>query len=175
MKYQNTKSIANNKAVVGREIFPMVAPEMSRVSLLENSDRQEVLEFLKIRPVHTFVMTSFIKDNGLKNADNRGKFYNYRNPAGRLEGVALVGHTTLVEARSENSLTAFALIARQSETPIHFMMSDGVMIETFWKHYTGDNRAPRLICSELLFELNFPVLPKPVLKTPTRAKLYLFN
>ncbi len=156
MKNQNMKSIAPNKTIVNREIFPVIAPEMSRLSLLENSDRQEVLEFFKIRPVHTVVMTSFIQDNGLKNADNRGKFYGYRNAAGKLEGVALIGHTTLVESRSEDSLKAFALVARTSEIPIHLMMSDGKTIERFWLHYTGDNRPARMVCTELLFELNFP-------------------
>lgn len=156
MKQQKLNSVQSGKAIVGREIFPQVAPETSRLSLLGESDRQEVLGFLNLRPVHTVVMTSFIQDNGLESADNRGKFYGYRNQHGMLEGVALIGHTTLVEARSEDSLKAFSIIARQSETPIHLMMSDGSTIESFWKHYTGDNRQPRLVCSELLFELSFP-------------------
>jgi len=158
MKHPNNESIPYNKAVAGWEIFSKAVFEMSHLRLLKNSDEQEVFAFLKIRPVHTVVMTSLIQDNGLENADNRGKFYGYRNSTGRLEGVALIGHTTLVEARSEDSLMAFALIARQSETPIHFMMSDGATIETFWKYYAGGNRSPRLICSELLFELQFPFL-----------------
>ena len=158
MKNINNESTAYNKAVAGWEIFSKAVSEMSHLRLLKNSDECEVFEFLKIRPVHTVVMTSLIQDNGLENADNRGKFYGYRNASGMLKGVALIGHTTLVEARSEDSLMAFALIARQSETPIHFMMSDGATIETFWKNYAGDNRVPRLVCSELLFELNFPFL-----------------
>ncbi len=109
-----------------------------------------------MRPVYTVVMTSFTQDNGIENANNRGKFYGYRNAQGTLEGVALIGHTTLVESRSDDSLMAFALIARQSETPIHFMMSDGKTIERFWQYFAGDNRQPRLVCPELLFELNFP-------------------
>ena len=156
MKHLNTKAIVEDTASIGWEIFPTLAPEMSRLCLLENADEQEVLEFLKVRPVHTVMMMSFVHDNGMVNADNRGKFYGYRNKRGTLEGVALIGHSTLVEARSDESLTAFAHIARQSETSIHFMMSDGKTIETFWQRYTGDNRQPRLVCSELLFELNFP-------------------
>jgi GNAT superfamily N-acetyltransferase len=132
-------------------------PELKRLHLLTEADKQEVLSFLKIRPVHTVVMTSFIQDNGLEGTDNRGKFYGYRSAKGMLEGVALIGHTTLVESRSEDSLAAFALVARESETPIHFMMSDGKTIETFWRYFTGDNRKPRLVCTELLFELNFPL------------------
>jgi len=130
----------------------------NRLQRLGEANEQEVLAFLKIRPVHTVIMTSFIQDNGMENADNRGTFYGYRNVQGMLEGIALIGHTTLVEARSEDSLRAFALIARQSETPIHFMMSDGKTIETFWQEFTGDGRQPRLVCSELLFELNFPFM-----------------
>lgn len=156
MKNLNIESIAHNKAIADWKLFPALAPEMSRLCLLDDADKQEVLEFLKIRPVHTVVMTSFIRDNGLASADNRGKFYGYRSSQGKLEGVALIGHTTLVEARSDESLTAFARIARESETPIHFMMSDGKTIETFWQRYAGDNRQPRRVCSELLFELNFP-------------------
>jgi GNAT superfamily N-acetyltransferase len=157
MKHLNIKSITDEKAVANWKFFPVLAPEMSCLHLLDNADRQEVLEFLNVRPVHTVVMMSFIQDNGLANADNRGKFYGYRSSQGNLEGVALIGHTTLVESRSDESLTAFAHIARGSETPIHFMMSDGKTIETFWQHYAGDNRQPRLVCSELLFELNFPL------------------
>ena len=155
MNYLNTTQITQNN-IVGRDIFPTLAPDMSRLQTLADADRAEVLEFLKLRPVHTVVMSSFIQDNGLENADNRGIFYGYRSTKGNLEGVALIGHTTLIEARSENSLEAFAVTARQSATPIHIMMSDGKTIETFWRHFTGDNRPARKVCTELLFELNFP-------------------
>ncbi len=156
MNYRNAKYVAHRKAVANREIFPQIAPEMSRLRLLGNSNEQEVLEFLNVRPVHTVAMASFIRDNGMEGADNRGKFYGYRNACGTLEAVALIGHTTLIEARSEDSLTALAHAARGSETPIHFMMSDGQAIETFWNYYASGNRAPRLVCLELLFELTFP-------------------
>lgn len=156
MNRQNVKSIARQNHAAGREIFPQIAPEMSRLRLLGDANEQEVLEFLNIRPVHTVAMASFIRDNGMESAENRGKFYGYRNAWGTLEAVALIGHTTLVEARSKDSLAALALAARESETPIHFMMSDGQTIETFWNLYAGGNRAPRLVCPELLFELTFP-------------------
>ncbi len=156
----NIQTAQINAADIGvsRKALLKVAPEMNRLQTLSETNKQEVLAFLKLRPVHTVVMTSFIQDNGIENADNRGTFYGYRNTQGMLEGVALIGHTTLVEARSEDSLMAFALVARQSETPIHFMMSDGKAIETFWQYYTDGLREPRLVCPELLFELNFPFL-----------------
>lgn len=137
-------------------MIPM--PEMNRAQLLTETDTAEVLEFLAVRPVHTVVMTSFINDNGITGRDNRGKYYGYRDEEGRLEGVALIGHTTLVEARSEESLRAFANIARESETPIHLMMSDGKTIEKFWIYFADANQKPRLVCTELLFEVNYPFL-----------------
>ena len=131
MNIQTAQIKAADK-VVSRNALLKVAPEMNRLQQLSEANRTEVLAFLQLRPVHTVVMTSFIQDNGIDNADNRGIFYGYRSQQGTLEGVALIGHTTLVEARSDDSLVAFALIARQSVTPIHIMMADGKTIETFW-------------------------------------------
>lgn len=154
MNLQTVAQHTNNQPAAYGQFFVKANTESLKV--LTETNRAEVLEFLNMRPVHTVVMASFIQDNGLENADNRGKFYGYRNTAGTLEGVALIGHTTLIESRSEDSLSAFAAIARQSETPIHLMMADGKTIETFWQYFTGDNRPARKVCTELLFELNFP-------------------
>lgn len=156
MKLQLATNTAKSRA--DRQFVFQTMPDLKRLQLLTEADEQEVLSFLKVRPVHTVVMTSFIGDNGLENENNRGKFYGYRSPQGTLEGVALIGHTTLIETRSEESLKAFAVIARQSKTPIHLMMSDGGTIEKFWQNYANDYRQPRLVCTELLFELNFPFL-----------------
>src|SRR5689334_2357107 len=60
-------------------------------------DKTEALTFLATRPVHTVALRGFIRDNGLESSRNRGKFYGYRNCEGQLEGVALIGHATLVE------------------------------------------------------------------------------
>jgi GNAT superfamily N-acetyltransferase len=138
--------------------FVKAVPALSNLRMLTETDRREVVEFLEIRPVHTVVMKSFIQDNGMESADNRGKFYGYRNSEGTLEGVALIGHTTLLEARSHDALMAFALAAKTSETPIHILMSDGDTTETFWQFYAAAGQTPRLVCTELLFELNFPFL-----------------
>lgn len=138
--------------------FVKAVPNLNNVQVLTENNRQEVLEFLAIRPVHTVVMKSFIQDNGLESADNRGKFYGYRNSQGTLEGIALIGHTTLLESRSHDALMAFALTAKTSETPIHILMSDGNTTETFWQFYAAAGQKPRLVCTELLFEVNFPFL-----------------
>ena len=133
-----------------------VAPDLSRLHRLTEADRVEVMAFLSIRPVHTVVMTSFIIDNGMESDLNRGRFFGYRGNGGKLEGVALIGHTTLVEARSEEAIKALAFRARTSETPIHLIMSSGNEAERFWFHLTGGIKQPRLTCTEALFEVAFP-------------------
>ena len=132
---------------------------LSRAQILTETDKHEVLSFLKMRPVHTVVMTSFINDNGMESAGNRGRFYGCRNLTGGLEGVALIGHTTLVEARSEQAVAEFARVAGESETPIHFMMSDGSTIENFWKYFVDDSRQPRRVCTENLFQISHSSRP----------------
>jgi GNAT superfamily N-acetyltransferase len=103
-------------------------------------------------------MTSFVNDNGIESELNRGTFYGYRNEAGRLEGIALIGHSTLVEARTEDALKALAFTARTSKTPIHLIMSAGDHARSFWHYLNGGQKEPALVCTELLFETNFPFL-----------------
>lgn len=155
----NKKIATNTRYLPEKEQgFVLAVPDMNRIELLTEANTDEVLGFLSERPVHTVVMTSFINDNGIEGEDNRGKYYGYRSRSGKLEGVSLIGHTTLVESRSEESLRAFAKVARKSQTPIHIMMSDGKTIEKFWTYFADINQKPRLVCTELLFELNFPFL-----------------
>ncbi|HUR98133.1 MAG TPA: GNAT family N-acetyltransferase [Pyrinomonadaceae bacterium] len=137
-----------------------VAPDLSRICRLTNDDEAEVMSFLSLRPVHTVVMKSFITDNGIESELNRGAFYGYRNASGNLEGVALIGHSTLVEARTDNAMHALAITARNSETRINLIMSDGDAAESFWGYFSGGTCEPRLRCVEELFELNFPFLVK---------------
>ena len=135
-----------------------VVPDLRRTFELKNRNEVEVLAFLNVRPVHTVVMTSFILDNGIDSKLNRGKFYGVRNAEGKLDGVALIGHTTLVEARSPEALKALAFAAKQSTTPIHLIMSSGDAAEDFWRYYGDGFHEPRLTCTEFLFEVNFPFL-----------------
>ena len=124
---------------------------------LNNSDVAEVMTFLNVRPVHTVVMASFIRDNGIISELNRGVFYAYRNREGGLEGVALIGHSTLIEARSEHAIHAFASKAKASRVAINLIMSEADDASRFWQYYAGE-ASPRLTCTELLFESSFPML-----------------
>src|SRR5687768_11052913 len=92
---------------------PTNAPNVDGLQALTEEDTVEVLRFLSLRPVHTVVMASLINDNGIESHLNRGGFFGYRDGRGNLEGVALIGHTTLVEARSDEALKALAFRARK--------------------------------------------------------------
>lgn len=153
-----TQTTANVNKMSRYEIAPniMMAPDMSRVHELKNENTSEVLNFLSVRPVHTVVMTSFINDNGIESELNRGVYYGFRNSKGELEGVALIGHSTLVEARSDEALKALAYQARNAATPLHLVMSSGDAAERFWNYMTDGLKAPRLTCTEALFEIAFP-------------------
>ena len=149
-----------------RNLFPpgitvTLAPDLSRVSELKAEHEPEALKFLAIRPVHTVVMTGFIQDNGIDSPFNRGKFYGHRNEAGELDGVALIGHSTLVEARSEEALEALAFAARSSTIPMHLIMSGGDVATAFWNYMYAGSRRPSLVCTELLFEARFPFPAQP--------------
>lgn len=146
--------------------FVVLAPS-SKVTELSAVDLEETLTFLAVRPVHTVVMTSFITDNGIVSELNRGKFYGSRDANGELDGVALIGHSTLVEARSDEALKALARRARLSDTPIHLIMSSGDDAAGFWQYLTDGLTQPRLTCTEALFEVAFPF---PVCKTERGIK-----
>lgn len=134
------------------------ASAVSRVAVrpLAGGHEQEVLDFLAARPLHTVVMASFIRDNGLVSPLNRGTFYACRNEEGSLEGVALIGHTTLVEAHTDAALEAFARVAHECPSA-HVILGEREKIERFWSYYAEAGQSPRLICRELLFEQKWPV------------------
>ena len=124
--------------------------------LTESHGEGEVLAFLAERPVQTVVMGSLIRDNGLESPFNRGTFYACRDQGGRLEGVALIGHATFVEARTEAALAAFAELA-QKEADAHMILGEQALVRRFWDYYAPAGQAARSFCRELLFELRWPL------------------
>lgn len=129
------------------------APTIER---LANGLEKEVLAFLASRPLHTVWMAGLIRDNGLVSPLNRGIFYACRNAAGEIEGVALVGHATLFEARTGAALAAFARLA-QSHARAHMLLGEQERIAQFWQHYATGGQRARILCRELLFEIRWPV------------------
>jgi predicted GNAT family acetyltransferase len=120
--------------------------------LLTDGAEAEVLTFLAARPIHTVCMMDMILENGLVSPLNRGLFYASRDEAGQLEGVALIGHATLIEARSRAALEAFAQLAQQN-TRAHLIRGEQEMIERFMSYFAPAGYKPKQVCRELLFEL----------------------
>lgn len=157
----------------GREM--PVTFESVQVERLTNNDAAEVLEFLSQRPIHTVAMMSMIRDNGVVSAFNRGTFYGCRDLNGQLEGVALVGHATLMETVSNRALAALARVARECPNT-HMIMGEKERIADFWNHYSETGRKQRLACREWLFELSLPAdVREPIagLRPATAAELEL--
>ena len=151
------------------------ALEAVEVKRLANSDEAEVLQFLSQRPIHTVTMIGLIRDNGIVSTLNRGTFYGCRDLNGQLEGVALVGHATLMETVSDRALAALAQVARECPNT-HMIMGEKERVADFWSHYAEAGRRQRLACREWLFELSWPVEARePVqgLRPATAAELDL--
>jgi ribosomal protein S18 acetylase RimI-like enzyme len=106
----------------------------------------EMLAFLAGRNVHTVIMAGYIRDNGVVSVFNRGTFHAYRGLQGSLEGVALIGHATLMETRSPAALQAFARVARSSK--IHLIMAEQEKLELFWSYYAEAGQRPSVRCYE---------------------------
>jgi GNAT superfamily N-acetyltransferase len=126
-----------------------------RVHPLLAGDETEVLDFLSGRPVHTVFIKGFIKENGLVNDLNRGKFYGCRNSEGRLLGVALLGHITLIETHIEAALRAFAEYARGVPS-IYMILGEQQKVEWFWDSYSVCEDELRRQRRELLFVQQSP-------------------
>jgi ribosomal protein S18 acetylase RimI-like enzyme len=173
------QSLSQTDAVCAPSLFAAFAPlrvaRAGRAEPLTRGDEAEVVEFLSARPVHAVNLLGLIGDNGLVSPHNRGTFYACRDEHGRLEGVALIGHATLFEARTPRALRAFARAA-QSRPNVHLVLGESAPVAEFWHHYRAAGQPMRLACRELLFELDRSDSAHdavPGLRLATRADLPL--
>jgi predicted GNAT family acetyltransferase len=127
-----------------------------QVVKLRPNHEAEVLQFLSRRPLHTVALAGLIRDNGLVSPLNRGGFYGCRNRAGKLEGVALIGHAILLETSTDRALEALATTA-QTCTTAHLILGEEQRINEFWSYYAEAGQPKRHAGRELLFELRWPV------------------
>ena len=154
------QSLSQTDAVCAPSLFAAFAPlrvahagRAMRAEPLVRGAEAEVVEFLSERPVHAVNLLGLIADNGLVSEHNRGTFYACRDERGRLEGVALIGHATLFEARTPRALRAFARAA-QTRPNLHMVLGESGPVAEFWRHYRAAGRPLRLACRELLFRLD---------------------
>lgn len=161
-------------------------PEAARARLLAfplaEAHAAEALDFLAARPVHTAYLAGLLRDNGVESALNRGTFYGCRGRDGRLEGVGLIGHATLVEARADRALAAFARLARRLRDSSHLIRIEQESVGRFWRHYDDDGNGgggdagglssrPPLVCREALYELRSPTAVREPVAGLRRATL----
>ena len=128
--------------------FPISEPACEQ---LFPGDEGEALEFLAERAIHTVYMATLIRDNGLVSRNNRGAFYACRDSAKNLVGVALIGNATIVEARTDAAVAAFAQLAAYSHCP-SLIRGERKTVDSFWQQFAATGQTSRLICRELLFE-----------------------
>jgi predicted GNAT family acetyltransferase len=128
-----------------------VKPSIGAALPLRATEKSEALSFLAQRPLHTVYMASLLRDNGVLSPLNRGRLYGYRGWRGQFEGIALLGHATLIEARTEPSLAAFAKLAQTSRLP-HLIRGEEELIKRFWRAYGKAGEVESNVCRELLLE-----------------------
>lgn len=116
---------------------------------LTNENEAETLRFLAVRPTHTVFLAGLITDNCVVSPFNRGTFYGCINPEGLLEGVALIGHATIIETESQECLQTFARFARSCSLT-HLIRGEHEKVKSFWNYYSDGEHDARLICRELL-------------------------
>lgn len=155
-------------------ITPFALPPTIEVEVLRGEHEVEVLDFLAADPLSSFVMASWIKDNGLVSPLNRGTFYACRDARKELEGVALIGHITLFEAVSNSALAAFAGLARGCKS-VRTILGPEDKVNRFLVHYADADSHTLAAHRQLLFEQRSRSSAKPVaeLRRATQAELSL--
>lgn len=126
-----------------------------KISVLGPGESAEVLGFLERRPIHTVYLAGLICDNGLVSPLNRGKFYSCRNREGALEGIALIGQKTVIEASTDDAFDEFTRLVSEGPCP-HLIRGERAPIKRLLNHLSLKSCAPRLVCSESLLEQTSP-------------------
>ncbi|HKO62918.1 MAG TPA: GNAT family N-acetyltransferase [Pyrinomonadaceae bacterium] len=144
--------------------------------MLSNEEAKVVLNFLPKKPAHSAYLAGLIEENGLVSPLNRGMFYASRNFLAEIQGVALVGHATIIEPTNKESLRELAEVAGNCDST-HLVMCEERWADEFWKHYRTINDAPKLENREFLLELRWPTIhsnqPRPQLRLATINDLEL--
>jgi len=143
---------------------PTMEPTAPDTESLNATQEPEVLDFLSRRPIHTVCMTSYIREHGIVSPLNRGRFYGHRNTNGLLDGVALIGHASLMETESDEALKAFAQVQHRQEQS-HLVRAEQEIMERF-RNYLQALRDCR---SRSSFEVLFEQRSAPSLEGPAPA------
>ena len=119
------------------------------VQRLTSGDEAEACRFLAQRPLQSFGLLGMISDNGLDSPHNRGDFYAYRDARGHLEGIALIGHNTVLDARSDAAIASFTRLAKAAANPFLLLAPEPQMAR-FVEYYADSLCSHRAIdCYDL--------------------------
>ena len=151
MNVETDKSLAPEAALLCGSAQQEILAEV-----LTEIDRDEILEFLAMRPLHTVIMTGWILDRGVTSSMHRGVFYGCRNSLGQLEGVGLIGRTTMFETRTARAAAALGEVGRQLGT-LETVFAEPESLDVFWNNYASPSLQPRLKCHARLYECAGPV------------------
>ena len=117
-------------------------PETIMVGPLREIDKNEVVDFLSLRPINNVILSGWIHDHGIVSQRHRGNFYGCRDTSGDLTGVAMIGRNLLFETCTDEAIAAFARCARNC-TDIRMIFAEDEKLKTFWRHYGGKAPMPR--------------------------------
>ena len=126
-------------------VAPSWQSESLQVSPVTAGSEKEILSALSAASLTNVIMAGFVRDNTVISPLNRGKFYLCRNEQNQLEGVALIGHTILLDVFTERAIQAFATVARREVSP-HLLMGERNLVKQFWEYYAQPQQLPRLVC-----------------------------
>jgi len=135
--------------------YPSAAFPRVGIEVLTNAERAETLDFFAQRGINAAFFAGIVHDNGLESSFNRGTFYGYRNSVGQLEGVALVGHATLIDAVTDEALHSLADVAHRCHSA-QMIMCEENRLEKFWQFYAEAGQEMRRASRQLLLELRWP-------------------
>lgn len=156
MSITSSPTLALKQVLAPASSHQWTASGSTATETLTDEQQAEVLTFLAARPLHTVIMAGHILDNGVVSPLNRGNFHAYRGLQGELEGVALIGHATLMETRTRAALRAFAEVAKGS-SEIHLIVAEESKFNLFWGDYAELGQLPRAVGRESLLEQRWPV------------------
>ena len=117
------------------------------VRKLVSGEEALALEYLNRHPLENLTLIGFIRDHGLVNERNRGSFYGYFCD-GRLSGVALIGHHTLLSCEA-NAAQYFGYIAHKDyRLAVANLIGSGAAVAAFRQAFNETTTGRQVLAEE---------------------------
>ncbi|MFN6965071.1 MAG: GNAT family N-acetyltransferase [Pyrinomonadaceae bacterium] len=133
-------------------------PTSRAASELCESETDDALAFLAKRPLHNVILEGWLTDLKAGEKPTCGRFFKHRDENGLIDGIALIGKHTLLEAHRPAAIRAFAELARE-RGDIKMFCAESPAFEIFWRHYSLSARRPRLAMSLSFLTISEPLHP----------------